>query len=509
MATGRGRALASFMQGVEKLRKAGSGSESRQDPTEKLQQAPSGSESDRTRRGHCTAKHQGKAAAACQSQVQCTQNYLDRMPPEVLQKVLLYLDAASLLCISHVNKTFYELANSNYMWHRMYLREFEKKAWKPKKAEEVTERMNSACIHERGQGYWRNVYFRKMSGYSEERWKLQLRRLDPYTGLSRDTVQVLRSLNVSWEITMTDKHGRETTLEQSHAYFSDSGVTLCWTKGSFPYLYKISSLQLHGVRRMPLIVSGVNRPGWRSLIFKLDGDTIRRTGQYFGSDQLVKLLHLQPGLVIAVWRSHWSIVFIMVNLHFHRLVERSLLGTSICPYVAPDDRLPFDDVDPEYGLHGYSLHISLHNTMKIIMSGHFPQLSCRKDQIRNGFIKLTAISRKNLSQQSALSGKFILPWKSDFLSGSIENCCMMNLTVLDEAQHPFWCVSVPVTMTLSDKGSVSYDLDGENFYIKHQEMDGKVMLDLVWMREHSQFFLVHLVVYISTSKVNEHFGREY
>lgn len=49
MATGRGRALASFMQGVEKLRKAGSGSESRQDPTEKLQQAQSGSESDRTR----------------------------------------------------------------------------------------------------------------------------------------------------------------------------------------------------------------------------------------------------------------------------------------------------------------------------------------------------------------------------------------------------------------------------------------------------------------------------
>lgn len=81
----------------------------------------------------------------------------------------------------------------SYVWHRMYLREFEKKAWKPKKTEEVTEKMNSACIHERGQGYWRNVYFRKMSGYSEDRWKLQLRRLDPYTGLSKDTVQVLRS----------------------------------------------------------------------------------------------------------------------------------------------------------------------------------------------------------------------------------------------------------------------------------------------------------------------------
>ncbi|XP_048833447.1 F-box only protein 15 isoform X2 [Brienomyrus brachyistius] len=442
MATGRGRALASFMQGVEKLREAGSGSgsgsESRRDPTEKLQQAESGSESDRTRRGRRIAKHQSRAAAACQSQVRSTQNYLDRMPPEVLQKLLLHLDAASLFCISHVNKMFYELANSNYVWYRMYLREFETSAWKPRKTEEVTERMKSACIHERGQGYWRNVYFRKMSGYSEERWKLQLRRLDPYTGLSRDTVQVLRSLNVSWEITMTDKHGRETTLEQSHAYFSDSGVTLCWTKGSFPYLYKISSLQLHGVRRMPLGVSGVKSP-----------------------------------------------------------------------YVAPDDRLPLDDVDPEYGLHGYSLHISLHNTMNIIMSGHFPQLFCRKGQIRNGFIKLTAISRKNLSQQSALSGKFILPWKSDFLGGSIEDCCMMNLTVFDEAQHPFWCVSVPVTMTLSDKGSVSYDLNGEDFYIKHQDMDGKVMLDLVWMKEHSQFFLVHLVVYISTSKVNEHFGREY
>lgn len=44
------------------------------------------------------------------------------------------------------------------------------------------------------------------------------------------------------------------------------------------------------------------RPGWRSLIFELDGDAIRRTGQFFGSDQLVKVFHLQPGLIIAVWR---------------------------------------------------------------------------------------------------------------------------------------------------------------------------------------------------------------
>lgn len=41
----------------------------------------------------------------------------------------------------------------------------------------------------------------------------------------------------------------------------------------------------------------------------------------------------------------------------------------------PIDNPPVDKSNPEYGLHGYTLHIVLHNTAAEILSGYFPQLS--------------------------------------------------------------------------------------------------------------------------------------
>ena len=38
----------------------------------------------------------------------------------------------------------------------------------------------------------------------------------------------------------------------------------------------------------------------------------------------------------------------------------------------------FDDVDPEYGLHGYKVHVELHDMMKLIMSDQFTGLFCRR-----------------------------------------------------------------------------------------------------------------------------------
>lgn len=40
-------------------------------------------------------------------------NYLfHRLPSEILIKILSYLDASTLCCINHINKIFYQLANS-------------------------------------------------------------------------------------------------------------------------------------------------------------------------------------------------------------------------------------------------------------------------------------------------------------------------------------------------------------------------------------------------------------
>uniref|UniRef100_A0A8C7PF04 F-box domain-containing protein n=1 Tax=Oncorhynchus mykiss TaxID=8022 RepID=A0A8C7PF04_ONCMY len=404
----------------------------------------------------------------------CTQNHIEHLPPEILMKILWNLDASSLYCIGYVNKLLYKLAKNNAMWRKIYSAKYgESKKLKAKHMDEVVEKLSVMKVHERPGGYWRRLYFRTIAGYNHTKWLKELRTINPFTGLPSHTERVLREQRVAWEITVRDRSVCEGTFEQSHTYYSDSSVTLCWTNGSWPAFHQLSTIQLHGVKRVPLKCPSAIKPGWRSLMAQLDIDTISKSSQVIGGDRLVKLVLLSPGIVIGIWRGQSSIAFVMATFHYHRLLERSLLGSSVCPYNIPENRPLFDDVDPNYGLHGYTLHITLHNTVTEIMSGHFPQLFCRKGQINEGFIQLNAIIRSNQSQQTPLSARVSLPWRSDALEGTVKNCCMMSLTLLDESQIPFWCVSTPVSMVLANEEPFSYDYQGQHFLIKYKDAEGK------------------------------------
>uniref|UniRef100_A0A4W5M4Y9 F-box domain-containing protein n=1 Tax=Hucho hucho TaxID=62062 RepID=A0A4W5M4Y9_9TELE len=440
-----------------------------------------------------------------------------RMPPEILLKILSYLDALSLFSIGFINKRFYEMAHNNGMWHKMYSAEYgHSKKWRPKRLDEVLDKLSAVVVQERPEGYWRRLYFRTMAGFNETKWRKELRDINPFTGLPSQTERILRSQRVTWEITVSDKWGLEGTFEQSRAYFSDSSVTVCWSSGRWPSFHQLSTLQLDGVKRQALSSPNINKPGWRSLMAKFDRDTISKSGQVIGRDQLVTLVLFSPSIVIGVWRGRWSIAFVMASFHYHRLVERSLLGTSMCPYSMPENKPPFDDADPDSGLHGYTLRIILHNTVTQIMAGHFSQLYCSKcNETSTQEVSLLEPRwaaepyRSLLSQHTPLSGRISLPWKCEALEGTVENCCMMSLTLMDEYQNPFWCVSTPVSMALNNKESFSNDYEGQNFLIKYQDAEGKVRMDLVWLEEQRQYFLINLVVFIATAKVNKHFGRAY
>lgn len=84
----------------------------------------------------------------------------------------------------------------------------------------------------------------------------------------------------------------------------------------------------------------------------------------------------------------------------------------------------------------------------------------------------------------------------------------MTLTLLDVFQKPFWCVSSPVSITMA-KRPLSYDYSGEPYLMGYYSPDGQVKMQLVWLKEEKQFFLISLTLYISVSKVNLHFSREY
>ncbi|XP_031152833.1 F-box only protein 15-like isoform X1 [Sander lucioperca] len=437
------------------------------------------------------------------------ENVLERLPSEILLKILSCLDPSSLSCISHVSKLFYQLANDDAVWHKIYMSEFGSQTWKPKSlAGDAAQKVDpvEGDVEDRSPGHWKKMYFRTLAGQEVNKWRRELRHDNsPYTGLPRQTERVLRNLNVSWELTVCDCYGRKITMEQSRAYFFESSVIVRWSGASFLKFHHIRNIQLYGVRKETLKSPKARTPGWRSLIIKQDNMIPVR---YICTDKLVKLRHLPPCFLIGTWRGSNSIAFIMVSLHFHKLVEKSLLGSPVCPFSEPMDPPPADNSDPEFGLHGYTLHFVLHNTGAEIMSGHFRQLSCRTIQVRSGLVELRVINRTNLSEHRPLSGNIKMPWKSGTVEGAVENCCIVSLTLLDEFQKPFWCVSSPISIMMA-KRQQSFDYSGEHFVMDFKDSDGQVKMKLVWFKEQKQFFLISLTVYISIFKVNKHFSRAY
>uniref|UniRef100_A0A673G5B1 F-box protein 15 n=1 Tax=Sinocyclocheilus rhinocerous TaxID=307959 RepID=A0A673G5B1_9TELE len=350
-------------------------------------------------------------------------NCLHTMPPEIILRILSYLDPGSLFCISFVNKHFQELSNNNFMWYQFYIRERSKKK-KASQEDQMIRDLGVVGVQERPKRYWRNAFFKEIAGLNVNKWRTKVQRIDPYSGLPRHTEEFIRSLCITWEITVTDGRGRRSTFEQSHAFFSSTAVFVFWGAVTWPPFNQLTSLELHGVLRVPLDCPAPYRCG--------------------------------------------------------RCLKYKAAGVSAL----------FDDVDPEYGLHGYTAYVELHNTVRVIMSDRFSQLFCRRVILTFLFTALNTNIRK-------------FSWSNCCL----QDCCMINLTVWDEANQPFWCVSAPVVMTKASQDTVSYDFEGGSFSILYRDSEGRVEMRLKQMEYKEQYFVVNLVIYIAVAKVNKHFGE--
>ncbi|XP_027678188.2 F-box only protein 15 isoform X2 [Chelonia mydas] len=321
-----------------------------------------------------------------------------------------------------------------------------------------------------------------------------------------------KTCSLNWVIVLKDRNGKEHVMEQVDISFNDTSVTVFWYGTNWPCLDTLSTLELCGVTPLLLDQCKVppkNGPRRRSLIAEFNLTNLTKVTTMIGSDMLVQLFHLNPGLLVGLWKKGNGIAFVTASLHHHQLIERSTLGSATIQYILPPHKPILDDVDPEYGLHGYQLHIDMHSGGHTYMCGTFRNLFCRKDYIQNGYLRLTVISLKNNSQHLPLAGKVGFFWRTDVFKGSVQNCYMMDVTLLDETEKPFWCFSAPVYMKLSSKASCFYDYIGQNYDLNYVDSEGKVHIELVWVEETKEYYIVNLVLYLSTEKVNRWFGTKY
>ncbi|KAG9264752.1 F-box only protein 15-like [Astyanax mexicanus] len=421
-----------------------------------------------------------------------SENYFDRLPPELILKILSYLDADSLFCVGFVSKLFYKLANDKGIWYELYINEVDRKKWRPRlgfRPEDTTGTQDIPL------GFWKRLVLREMGCPNDNLWKRELRHINPYTGMPAQVKQILGSLRVTWEITLAVKGGQEVIFKHSHTFFSDSSVTVCWSHGLWPHIRQVSTLQLHGVIQ-PFMGATTDKPQWRSLISKtMCGQTRWRI---IATDKLVKLLQFDDGITVGIWRGTWAIAFVMANLHFHRLVERSLLGSLCCPYRPPEvSQLYSGQRDPGCGLRGYTVLIILHNSVRRIMRRRYSSVHCMTDQIHKGFVYF-----KLRTDHTPVSGLISFPWKAEGLQGDIKNCCMMTLTMLDEDQRPFWCVSSAVNFVMRAS-------DPEQSALLYMDGEGRVWTNFMWMPDMQQYFLLGIHIRIPLKKLNQHFGSDF
>ncbi|XP_069323972.1 F-box only protein 15 [Eulemur rufifrons] len=516
MATGRGRILQQHWQRLQALRcplRCGAGrasagqavgragaSEFRRGPgvkcaadgTVALRQNPSGEQ----RRGNPSSN--------------CSM-FLDRMPSEILLKIFSYLDAVSLLCTGCVNRRLYHLASDNSIWIRIYSTAFpsKKSSWKVNPVEETAVSMSVLSVEDKEAGYWKKEYITKQIASVKATLAQVLKPVNPYTGLPMKTTEALRKSGLGWAIILKEKSGKEYIMEHVDLSINDTSVTVLWYGKDWPCLASLSTLDLCGVT--PVFMDWYktptkNRPRWHSLITKYNLSHLTESTM-IGCDRLVRIFCLSPGLLVGLWKKEEELAFVMANLHFHHLVEKSSLGSATIPY-EPPPHSPFLDDSPEYGLHGYQLHVDLHGGGVFFLCGKFHDLFTKKGNIENGYVKLIVINLKNNREHLPLIGKVGLSWRTNVIDGCIKSCSIMDVTLLDEFGKPFWCFSSPVGMR-SAAPSDGPNFLGQTYCVDYVDAEGRVHVELVWLEETEEYFIVSLVLYLSIGKINHWFGTKY
>nr|XP_020037893.1 F-box only protein 15 isoform X1 [Castor canadensis] len=437
---------------------------------------------------------------------------LDRMPSEILLKIFSYLDAVSLLCTGCVSRRFYHLANDNFIWIRIYSSAFSPKRsnWKVNSVEETAVSVSLLSVEDKEAGYWKKEYITKQITSVKAALAQILKPISPYTGLPVKTKEALRISGLGWAIILREKSGKEYIIQHVDLSLNDTSVTVVWYGKNWPHLATLSTLDLCGVtpvfmdRYKPPPKSG---PRWHSLIAKYDLSHLTESTM-IGCDRLVRIFWLKPGLVVGLWKKEEELAFVMANLHFHHLVERSTLGSTTLAYeLSPHS--PFLDDNPEYGLHGYQLHIDMHGGGVFYLCSTFRNLFTKKGCIDDGYVKLTVINFKNNREHLPLIGKVGLAWRTNIFDGFIESCSVVDVTLLDEHRKPFWCLSSPVCMRPAACPSDGPNFLGHTYYVDYMDAEGRVHAELVWIEETEEYFIVSLVLYLSVAKINHWFGTKY
>ncbi|CAI9737934.1 F-box only protein 15-like [Octopus vulgaris] len=455
----------------------------------------------------------GKSRSKCKYR----QTSIETFPDEILFKIFKYLPILDLLTCSLVNKHWCIIATDNLLWQDIY----------HKYVGLLDKKETQSCQE---QGYWKKLCISKTVDLRNHKVLSLLRKVHLYTGLVKNTEAAIRKAGITWRLCLGSaesnsgkwKHCVKSQycheLHCQDMFFHSMSVVVCFSGYNAPPLNSINTVHVFSINPIFFHKDGrpvLDGPHQKSLLLEIsrnfDWSKQLSVDNIIGSDNIVTLHHIPlQGLLFATWKEGGELSFIVACFHFHKLVQRCLLGTSSRPYIPSFPNVLEDDIDPTFGLHHYQLTLELSGMQTSYYLQHFNGLQCQLGNISEGHAHFIVIKPENSYDYTPLSSKLNLSWKTDSLKGVVQDVCLLHITVLEEREEIFWSVSTPVRyQEKKTNDAPSFDLDtGCTRYISYKDDRGQLYMEMNKC-EDGRVYVTNLQLSLSLDAVNQWFGTSY
>lgn len=457
------------------------------------------------------------STAKTRNEYKCRQTSINNLPDEILLKILKTLPILDLLTCSVVNKHWCALARDNLIWQDIYCRYVSTCGKKE---------IGLHQVH----GYWKKLCISKTVELRNRKVLSLLRKVHLYTGLVKNTEAAIRKAGITWVLNLigsslgsssrsNSRGGQFFEMRCQDMFFHSMAVVVPFYCQNAPMLKSIKTCQVFSINPIFFRKDGrplLDGPHQKSLLLEASfpaagWSSFVSADSMVGEDALVSLHHTPlRGLMIATWKDGGELSFIVACFHFHKLVQRCLLGTSSRPYIPSYPNVIEDDIDPLFGLHHYQLTLELSGMQTSYYLEHFNGLQCQLGNISDGHAHFTVIREENTYDYTPVSTKLNIGWKTESLKGVIQNACLLHATVLEERDEIFWSVSSPVKVHIKENCNyVQFEMKPKSTrYISYQDERGQLHMEINEV-EDGRNYVTRLELSLSLSAINQWFGTAY
>ncbi|XP_048576565.1 F-box only protein 15 isoform X2 [Nematostella vectensis] len=428
----------------------------------------------------------------------------ERLPDELLLGIFKFLSPSELLKCAQVCRHWSQLTTESCLWENIFL----------KVPLGVRQLFSFEETKEEGFNWKKEVIKRCITARNnmvlKPRKEQRPRVYQGKPGLQGH----LAFLSVKWKLCFMDTNGNDHWVSVGRMLYHRHSVSVHWGSVTLPPLQRLKNLRVYAF--VPVFynkewVPHKNSATTRSLILQYDmklKENIVEQKSALTDDDLVTLHNLPNGTTIGCWKASWKgggeIAFVTVNLPHHKLARRILLGSSsqVCR-IAPHVPV-LDDIDPRYGLHGYTAELMLRTENMTFLEHHFRDL-------RDGYVTGDEVIFTSFNNEVCrLHGETLwLPWKTELFKGTLKDSCILDLVFKDEHKKNMWSVSSLVCAKKNSQPDVDYSREGEKYIVEYRDDHGAVFIYYTWDDDRHCIMVDRTQIHINKAFLNMWFGTSY